>query len=73
LSLFDFQQAQGLASRRFSALVMAAMMSGREDQVQRLRRSFPELAQELDTRRRSPSGETSAELSIREFEEPRRT
>jgi len=72
MSLFDFQQAQDLAARRFSALLMAAMLSGREDQVERLRRAFPEIAQELEARRRSPTGETPAELSIREFEEPRR-
>jgi hypothetical protein len=71
VSLFDYQQAAELSSRRFSALLMAAMMNGREDQAERLRRAFPEIAQELEARRRSPTGETPAELAIREFEAPR--
>lgn len=71
MSAFDFHKARELSRQRFSTLVMSAMMAGREHQTARLRAAFPELAQELDARQRSPGGRTPAESAFDEFEVPR--
>lgn len=70
MSAFDFEKARELSRQRFSALVMAAMMTGRERQTAILRAAFPELAQELDAHRRSPNGRTPAESAFDDFELP---
>ena len=72
MSAFDFQKARELSTQRFPTLVMAAMLSGSERHVARLRAAFPELAQELDARRQSPNGRTPAESAFDEFEAARR-
>ena len=72
MSQFDFQKALELSTQRFQALVMAAMMAGNEQQVQRLREVFRDIVQELDARRQSPNGRTPAEASFDEFEANRR-
>ena len=61
MSLFAFRAAQGLTSHGFGALVMAALLIGRRDQVNRLRAAFPALATEFEARRRSLDGKTDAE------------
>lgn len=73
MSAHDYLRACKLSQERFSALMMGAMMSGRERQVAALRTLFPELAQELDARRRSPNGRTPAESAFDEFEGARRS
>jgi hypothetical protein len=52
---------------------MAAMISGRADLVARLRAAFPEIAAELDARRRSPDGRTTAERDFEALEMPRQS
>jgi hypothetical protein len=73
MSASDYLTAVELAPHRFSSLIMAAMISGRADLVARLRAAFPEVASELDARRRSPDGRTTAERDFEALEMPRQS
>jgi hypothetical protein len=71
MSATDYLTAAELRPHRFSSLIMAALLSGRADQAERLRTAFPEIASELDARRRSPDGRTTAERDFDSLEMPR--
>lgn len=72
MSASDYLTARELAPHRFSALIIAALLTGRADQVDRLRAAFPEIASELDQRRRSPDGRTPVERDFDALELSRR-
>lgn len=71
MSASDSITACELSSHRVSALIMAAMMAGRQDQEARLRSVFREIGDELDQRSQSPDGRTSSERVFDELERER--
>lgn len=58
MSLYDYRKARDLQGQDtpVAALLMAAMLRGDTDHVNRLRLAFPELYQELTDRYHAPAG-----------------
>jgi hypothetical protein len=72
MSLSDYKQSAALAvSASFHALVMAAMRRADTENYRRLAAAFPAIADELETRYRSPGALTPSERAFEELEAKR--
>jgi len=71
VSLHDYHRSLKLLNESFYGLLLAALQRADSTNYDRLKRSFPEVAQELETRHRSPDGRTPSEMDLDEFEAPR--
>lgn len=71
MSLHDYHRSLTLLNESFYGLILAALQRADSTNYERLMRSFPEVAQELKTRHRSPDGRTPSETDLDEFAEPR--
>ena len=72
MSLHDYRRSLKLLNESFYSLLLASLQRSDTTNFERLKRAFPEVAQELQDRHRSPDGRTPSEMDLDEFEQPRR-
>ena len=70
MSKYDYERSQQISSEPFYAIIMAAMRNADTDNLEALRKSWPNTFSELQLRYSAPGGCLTYEEFQREYDNP---